>query len=65
MSVIRPNGLWVQQSEEVHTEEGKGEEELTQTALRDLENRRKTEGANQFSEDLQTLLFSQLCLAAL
>ncbi len=46
--------------------ERKGEEELTQTVLgerRKFKEERKRE--SQFSEDLQTLLFSQLCLVAL
>ncbi len=46
--------------------EGKGEEEPTQTVLRKCRKYKKErERKSQFSEDLQTLLFGQLCLAAL
>ncbi len=45
---------------------GKGEEEATQTILRECRKKREEKGCeSQFSEDLQTLLFSQFSLAAL
>ncbi len=46
--------------------EGKGEEEPTQTVLRECRKYKEEKGHElQFAEDLQTLLFSQLCFAAL
>ncbi len=53
----------MQLSAEAHTEEGKGEEEATQTECRKLKEDRGLEP--HFTEDLQTLLFGQLCPAAL
>ncbi len=50
----------------MRTEEGKVEEEATQTILRECRKQREDRGRKaQFCEDLQTLLFSQLSLAAL
>ncbi len=50
----------------MHTEEGKGKEEATQTVLRECIKWKEDRGhESQFSENLQTLLFGQLCLAAL
>ncbi len=47
-------------------QEGKGKEELTQTVLRECRKQREDRGRkSQFSEDLQTLEFGQLCLATL
>ncbi len=44
--------------------EGKGVEETTQTILRECREYKKERGRmSQFSEDLQSLLFGQLCLA--
>ncbi len=46
--------------------EGKGKEEPTQIILRERRKYKEERGhESQFSEDLQTLLFSQLHLAAL
>ncbi len=48
------------------THEGEGKEESTQTVLRECRKQKEDRGRkSQFSEDPQTLLFSQLCLAAL
>ncbi len=59
-------GLFIQQSAEVCTEEGKGKEEATQTILRKYRKYKGERGHEpQFSEDLQALLFGPLCLAAL
>ncbi len=45
--------------------EGKWEEETTQTVLRECRKYKEERGCkSKFSEDLQTLLFGQLCLAA-
>ncbi len=41
VSVIRPKGLWVQQSAKAGTEEGEGEEETTQTILRECRKQKK------------------------
>ncbi len=66
MSVIGQKGLRVQWSVEMCTEEEKGEEEATQTVLRQCRQHKEDRWyESQFSEDLQTLLFCQLCLAAL
>ncbi len=44
---------------------GNGEEETTQTVLRELRKQKEDRGCEaQFSKDLQFLLFGQLCLAA-
>ncbi len=59
-------GLWVQRSAEAHTEEGKGEEEATQTVLKECRKCKEVRGhESQFSEDLQTLLFGYLFIATL
>ncbi len=49
------------------THEGKGEAEQTQTVFERMQKKKGREKGleSQFSEDLQTLLFHQLCLAAL
>ncbi len=66
VSAIWQKGLWVQQSAKAQKEEGKGKEEATQTVLRGCRKQREERRQeSQFSEDLQTLLISQLCLAAL
>ncbi len=50
----------------MRTEEGKWEEEATQTILGECRKKKGDRGReSQFSEDLQTLLLYQLCLAAL
>ncbi len=47
-------------------QEGKREEEATQTILRESRKQKEDKGReSQFSEDLSTLLLSQLCQAAL
>ncbi len=63
-SFVSAKGLWVQQS--VAARKGKGEEDATQTILRECRKYKKSRGhESQFSEDLQALLFGHLCLAAL
>ncbi len=57
MAIITQKGLLLQQSAEACMEEEKGKE----YAYTDHFER----GKSQFSEDLQTLLVGQLCLAAL
>ncbi len=44
---------------------GKGEDEPTQTVPRECRKLKGRGRESQFSEDRQTLLFGQLCLAAL
>ncbi len=51
---------------EACAEEERGEEESTQTVLREIRKEKEDRGrGSQFSEDLQTLLFGQLCLSVL